>query len=197
MKASAKIFSTNLFTLFVFGIFSLSIISCVEIRFEVKQPVNSNSLSQFPSELQGKYVDSDCDTLLITECCLTYGNSNTMLSVEHFELEKDTFELTRMDGDYFLNFKAEKHWQVVFLKIGEQSFSAYYIDIDTLVDDYAGTTEKEEKERLVIDRINKITKVRKFNDDDDSYYLINPSVDQLKKLISTGVFIKIDEFKRI
>ena len=179
------------------ALLSIFFTACVDMRFEVKQPVNTVSLTQFPSDLQGKYIDSDCDTLMITECCLYYGNINSNFSSDFSELEKDVFELTQLDGDYFLNLKVEEHWQVLFIKMGEQSFSAYYIDIDSLTDDNYGIDNDAEKEKQVIERIGKITKVRRHKVDDEYYYLINPSIEQLKKLISAGVFVKIDDFKQV
>lgn len=152
---------------------------------------------KFPGEFHGKYIDSECDTLIITECCIQYGSGNFLYSAESIVLKKGEFELTQMDEDYFLNLKTDNHWDVIFIKMDKGSFAAYYIDFDTLIEDYHEIGTDSDKERLVIERIGKITNVKKHHIDDDEYYLLNPSVDELKNLISSGIFVKMGDFKRI
>ncbi|MGE5355913.1 MAG: hypothetical protein ACM3PT_06705 [Deltaproteobacteria bacterium] len=177
----------------------ISFNSCVAVVFKTAQPQNSKSLPSFPKELLGTFVDEEADTVIVTECCFEYGNDNSVFSQNIDSLSKGTLELTRFDEFYILNQKDETGWFVLLIKPGKNSFSAYFIDMDSLKSEITSNDDDMKSEKIIIEKIKKITPVQKINpqDRDNHFYLINPTPDQLRKLIKGGFFVKVNEFKKI
>ena len=185
------------FSILVYIIVSFS--ACVAIKFKTIQPQNAVSIPSFPRELIGKYVDNESDTMIITECCFEYGNENSGFSHNMDSLAKGTLELTRFDDYFVMNHHDDTGWIVILIKPEVNAFSAYHMEMDSLKEEIKNTEDETVKEKMVIDRIRKITPVEKLKEknSDDHYYLVNPTHDQLRKLIKAGLFVKINEFKKI
>lgn len=185
------------FSIFLFLIATFS--ACVAIKFKTVQPQNAASIPSFPRELIGKYVDNESDTMIITECCFEYGNENSGFSHNMDSLMKGTLELTRFEDYYILNHNDETGWIVILIKPEVNAFSAYHMEMDSLKEEIKNIDDEALKEKMVIDRIKKITPVQKLKEknSDDHYYLVNPTPDQFRKMIKAGLFVKVNEFKKI
>ena len=73
------------------------------------------------------------------------------------------------------------------------------MEIDSLKEEIKNTDDEAVKERMVIDRIKQIKTVQKLKEknNDDHFYLVNPTPEQLRKMIKAGLFVKVNEFKKI
>lgn len=184
-------------SLFMLSIFSIAFGSCVMVKFQTQQPVNSQALSIFPKELQGTFVDNESDTLYITECCIEYTNDNISFSEGKERLVKDSLELRKFGSDFLLNIKDGKYWHIVLFKYGADQIHSYYMDIEALMDKYAYINDDQMREKKVIDKLKTITSVKKIPEDEDYFYLINPNYEQLKKLASADFFTEVNVFTRL
>lgn len=184
-------------SLFILSIFSIALGSCVMVKFQTQQPVNSQALPTFPKELQGTFVDNESDTLYITECCIEYTNDNISFSEGKERLVKDSLELRKFGSDFLLNIKDGKYWQIVLFKCGADQIHSYYMDIEALMDKYAYINDDQMREKKVIDKIKTITSVKKIPEDEDYFYMINPNYEQLKKLTNSEFFTEVNVFTRI
>lgn len=184
-------------SLFILSIFSIAFGSCVMVKFQTQQPVNSQALPIFPKELQGTFVDNESDTLYITECCIEYTNDNISFSEGKERLVKDSLELRKFGSDFLLNIKDGKYWHIVLFKCGADQIHSYYMDIEALMDKYAYINDDQLREKKVIDKLRTITSVKKIPEDEDYFYLINPNYEQLKKLASADFFTEVNVFTRL
>jgi hypothetical protein len=184
--------SIFLYLLFIFS-------ACVAIKFKTAQPENAKSISSFPKELIGKYVDNESDTMIITDCCFEYGNENSGFSHDLDSLIKGTLELKKFDDYYIMNHNDETGWIVILIRPEANGFSAYHIEMDSLKEEIINIGDDAVKEKMIVERIKKITPVQKLKEknSDDHFYLVNPTPDQLRKMIKAGFFVKVNEFKKI
>lgn len=184
-------------SLFILSIFSIAFGSCVMVKFQTQQPVNSQALPIFPKELQGTFVDNESDTLYITECCIEYTNDNISFSEGKERLVKDSLELRKFGSDFLLNIKDGKYWHIVLFKCGADQIHSYFMDIEALMDKYAYINDDQLREKKVIDKLKTITSVKKISEDEDYFYLINPNFEQLKKLAGSDLFTEVNVFTRL
>lgn len=184
-------------SLFILSIFSIAFGSCVMVKFQTQQPVNSLPLNSFPKDLQGTFVDNESDTLYISECCIEYTNDNISFSEGKEKLKKDSLELRKFGSDYLLNIKDDKYWQIVLFKCQTDQIHSYYMDIESLMDKYAYINDELMREKKVIDKLKAITTVKKITEGEDYFYLINPNNEQLKKLANSEFFTEVNVFTRI
>lgn len=184
-------------SLFILSIFSVAFGSCVMVKFQTQQPVNSLPLNSFPKDLQGTFVDNESDTLYISECCIEYTNDNISFSEGKEKLKKDSLELRKFGSDYLLNIKDDKYWQIVLFKSQTDQIHSYYMDIESLMDKYAYINDELMREKKVIDKLKAITTVKKITEGEDYFYLINPNNEQLKKLANSEFFTEVNVFTRI
>lgn len=199
MKTQIKLGKPNTSRFFILLLFVLTISSCVAVKFKTVQPQNAASMSSFPNSLLGKYIDNESDTMIITKCCFDYGNENSGFSDGVDSLVKGELELTKLDDYFVLNHFDETGWIVILIKQKADGFSAYHIEMDSLKEEIQNIEDEDIKEKMVIDNIRKISPVQKIKekDSDDHYYLVNPTPDQLRKMIKAGLFVEINEFRRI
>lgn len=184
-------------SIFLYLIFIFS--ACVAIKFKTVQPQNAKSIPSFPKELIGKYVDNESDTMIITDCCFEYGNENSGFSHDRDSLVKGTLELTKFDNYYIMNHNDESGWIVILIRPEVNSFSAYHIEMDSLKEEIKNIEDDAVKEKMIVERIKKITPVQKMKEknNDDYFYLVDPTPEQLRKMIKAGLFVKVNEFKKI
>lgn len=178
-------------------IISMSLGSCVMVKFQTQQPVNAPALLTFPKELQGTFLDTESDTLFISECCIEYTNDNIAISEGKEKLLKDSLELRKFNGDYLLNVKDDKYWQIIVFKVGKDEIHSYYMDIESLMDKYVYIEDEQVREKKVIDKLKTYTSVKKIPEGEDYFYLINPNYEQLKKLVNSDLFTEVNVFTRI
>jgi len=186
------------FTLFILSIFVLS--SCTNIMFETSVPKDVEVIPQFPKEVIGQYYDGKKDTLIITEKTFRYGKSNKSTLIVG-SLDKEESELRKLNDFYYLNLRDEgdEYWTVFPLQMTDDGLDAYYIIMETLIERLDTTKSSEQREKEVIESMNKITKVKVIEkpNSDDKEYLINPTNQELEELMQQGFFVKLGGFKRL
>ncbi|NPD45329.1 MULTISPECIES: hypothetical protein [unclassified Lentimicrobium] len=143
--------------------------SCSNIVYHHPIPKDQISLAEFPSELQGYYVDSDGDTLCIASNKYSYGEMNNQSFLQG-ELGADLV-LKKLDSYYFMNFKNEDgYWEMIAAQLSSEQLSLFCIDI-----------ENKEQIKLVNQHIEK-GKVRSTKK--DGKYIINPSDQEILNLLN-------------
>jgi hypothetical protein len=143
--------------------------SCSNIVFDEAVPTDQKTLDQFPSDIQGSYLDSERDTLSIFPDRYIYGEikGNTLLAGQ---LGPDLV-LKQFEDFYFLNFKNENgFWEMIAAQKTVDGLVLMCIDIEN----------KDE-----IKKINKhISKGRAKSLKKDGKYLINPTTQELIKILN-------------
>ena len=186
------------FTLFILSIFVLS--SCTNITFETSVPKDVEVIPSFPKELIGTYFDGKKDTLIITEKTFRYGKAKKSTLIAG-SLDKEESELKKLNDFYYLNLRDEggQYWTVFPLQNTDDGLDAYYILMETLIERLDTTKSSEQREKEVIESMNKITKVKVIEkpNSDDKEYLINPTNQELEELMLQGFFVKLGGFKRL
>ena len=186
----------NLINLWIIGLVILT--SCSTVEFEEPLPKDTKPLKSFPKHLLGKYIDSENkDTLIISKQGFDYGGKNNFFSLNGELLVNNT--VLKKFGDYYVLSKKGKNdnsWGIIPFKAVDNKIQVYYLllDIDTK-DKVKAAEYKEEK----LARLQAITEVKTITDSKNNVenYLINPTNEQLKKMLKEDMFIKIIEFRRI
>lgn len=158
--------------------------SCIDVKFEEAQPIETNSLKSFPKELRGQFTlegvePNDIEIITIgenyfTEIDLIKSDSTTKKKKNIYL--SDSLVLKKLEENYLLNFKNEEYWSVYLInQIDNNSFSVKWIDGDN-----------EE----IINKLKLMTPTKEIVDDDGkiSSYLINPTKANLKKILKQDYF---------
>lgn len=167
------------------ALFSTVLIACVEVKFEQPQPAKTKSLSEFPQELQGKYLmaskDSlnENDTLTISVNYFTelpFGDQKEKKHIKTFI--SDSLIIKQIDENYTINFPAENYWGTVVLKpIKDYGYAILWIDGD---------------DEATVEQVNLTTKMKTEKNDDGEIeaYILNPKKKEFKKMVSNKIIFK-------
>lgn len=143
--------------------------SCSNIVFDEAVPVDQKSLDQFPTELQGIYIDKARDTLSIFPDRYIYGEIKGNSQLEG-QLGNDLV-LKQFEDYYFLNFKNEDgFWEMIAAQKTASGLVLMCLDVE----------DKDE-----IKNINKhISKGHAKSLKQDGKYLIDPTTLELIKILN-------------
>jgi hypothetical protein len=168
-------------------VWSLLLYSCKEVTFPVTQPAGISPLKEIPAALQARYSTRDKAT----------GETGDTLIVEswgyHFKDKEDTDWLGQgrlsdslvvkyYQNYYFINFKEGDQWVLRVIKqrsTGSLDFMA--IDI-----------QDDSKRKEILRKISRKMTVKQFDNNEYTFYQINPNTDQLMALIKDGFFTGIE-----
>lgn len=156
--------------------------SCNEVSFPTAQPAGVDPLQEVPVELQGVYLAKEengekPDTLIIESWGYHFKNTNDKDWLGRGVIS-DSLVLKFYQNYYFVNFKSDDQWVLRLIK-RQANGAIDFLSIDIQSDD---------KEKDVIKRLSRKLKVKKIKSDDDTFYQINPTRDQLMSLIKEGYF---------
>jgi len=176
--------------------------SCTTIGFETPVPKNTETINTFPKELIGTYFDGEKDTLIITENSFNYGRPDSTIFYMSEKLEKGKVELKKFDEYFILNKKSEKDeiWGIIPFKINNGVIEVFFANLDTKKNEMKAEGDTTEiKTEVIIEQINKITPVKSVNKEntDEKDYIVNPTNEELRKLLDEGYFVKVLDFYRI
>jgi len=165
----------------------ITLLSCIEVKFEEPQPHGVKQLDVIPENIQGSYLIGNSDTLKV------YADSFVILkeSTKERTVHKlsEFFILKKWKGSYFINIRKpnDMYWTVVFITtdkdkkmaIGMLSFSDNNLD--------------------KIDALGKITSVEIIKDEDGNVknYIIKPTKRELKKIIKNSSFLDLGLLKKL
>jgi len=153
--------------------------SCVEVLFEHPQPVKVKAEKQFPELMIGEYLDADDQKVSITPFAFRTPD------MEHDSLAKmnKDFVLKRFKSYFVISLRNELElWQVAFITIEKNGDLSMKII--------------EANEREKIDILKKMVSVTTKYDDEDEYYIINPSKKELAKILKEDIF-EVARLKKI
>jgi hypothetical protein len=165
-------------------IWSALLYSCREVTFTEAQPKGVAALKEVPATLQGNYQTVDgttgkfSDTLIIESWGYHFKDKDEKDWLNRGTLS-DTMVVKFYQNYYFVNFKTQGQW-VLRLIQQEPSGTIRFLSIDL----------KDEKKRKEI--LRKLKRKMPFKEiktkEDDTFYQINPTVEQLMMLIKEGYF---------
>jgi hypothetical protein len=157
--------------------------SCREVSFPEAQPTGVAPLKEVPKNLRGYFQTIDqttgefSDTLIIESWGYHMKDKNDKDWLGHGVLS-DTLILKFYQNYYFVNFKSGNQWVLRLIK-QHQDGSIEFLSID--LNDDAKRKEKLKK-------LSKKVKVTEIKRQDDTFYQINPTPEQLMTLIKEGFF---------
>lgn len=172
----------------------LTLFSCIEVKFEESQPINTKSLTEFPKSLQGRYIvnsgDSISDTIVIAKNCYTEIAAIKVDSTNKTEDKKfylsDSLVLKEFNTQYIVNIKEKGSWFMAIIKqLNNNGLSILTID-----------ASNEE----AIERVKEITNVKTIRDEKGEIdtYILNPTKAEFEKLLQMeSVFIELNSLKKL
>ncbi|MBX7127172.1 MAG: hypothetical protein K1X47_15865 [Cyclobacteriaceae bacterium] len=163
-------------------IWSLLVSSCSEITFPVAQPAGEKALTELPPTLTGRYLahdqdGEDTDTLIIEPSGYHFMDKNGKDFLNRGVIS-DTLVIKYYQGYYFVNFRSENQWVLRIVR-QKPSGSIEFLGIDI---------QDEEVRKAVLKRLKKDFRISSTRKKDISYYMINPSPQQLMQLLKGGFF---------
>lgn len=156
--------------------------SCSNVVYHNPIPKDQKSLTEFPKELHGSYVDHDGDTLCISSNKYRYGeiNNQTLLQGELGE----GLVLKKLDTYYFMNFKTEDgYWEMIGAQLESDKLSLFCIDI-----------ENNEQVKIVNQHISK-GKARSTRK--GGKYIIDPNNDEILQLLNDEAICKRESLIKV
>jgi len=158
--------------------------SCKEVTFTEPQPRGVTSLKEMPLLLQGKYQTMDAttgqfsDTLIIESWGYHFKDKNEKDWLTRGTIS-DTLVVKFYQNYYFVNFKSNGQW-VLRLIQQEPSGNIQFLSIDL---------KDELKRKEILKKLKKKVTIKEVHTkENDIFYQINPTVDQLMLLIKEGYF---------
>jgi hypothetical protein len=165
-------------------IWSLLLYSCKEVTFTEAQPKGVTALKEIPWSLQGVYQTIDqpsgdfSDTLIVESWGYHFKNKDEKDWLNRGTLS-DTLVIKFYQNYYFVNFKSNGHW-VLRLIQQETSGAIRFLSIDL---------KDEMKRKQVLKKLKKKMAIKEVRTkEDDIFYQINPTKEELMSLIKEGYF---------
>ncbi len=165
--------------------------SCKEVTFTETQPKGVATLKEIPSALQGTYQTIDqptgqfSDTLIIESWGYHFKDKNDKDWLTRGTIS-DTLVIKFYQNYYFVNFKSQGQW-VLRLIQQEPSGAIRFLSIDL---------KDEMKRKEILKKLKKKMSFKEIHSkQDDTFYQINPTTDQLMMLIKEGYFTGEKIFK--
>lgn len=154
--------------------------SCVQ--FKEAQPQQVDNLNNFPTELVGKYTDSDEGTLTISEKSMSYVSKDQSKQMNK-SLGNECI-LRSFNGYYVFNIKEDPNWQVFLTKVNGKNLDVYTLNI---VDNDKKLKKLQKNVKVEINPAQ----------EGGNTYVINPSKEEFQLLIDKQFFSKTNLFKRV
>ena len=169
----------------------LIVSGCATVKFEQPVPPNAKALKQFPEPLTGTYVErQNKDTLVITANAFRFGHKGDLFHLSGKLTGENT--VLKKSGDFYLLSISEKDdpfWEVLPFKFKDNTLTVYAL----VLEDKPDKSAKEEK----LEKIRQITPVKVKHTQTGEHYLINPSEDELERLLRSGLFDKAAVFEKV
>jgi hypothetical protein len=173
-------------------VWSALLYSCKEVTFQEAQPKGVASLKEVPPSLQGIYQTIEqttgefSDTLIIESWGYRFKDKNEKDWLTRGTLS-DTLVLKFYQNYYFLNFKSQGQW-VLRLIQQDPSGTIRFLSIDL---------KEDAKRKEILKKLKKKMPIKEIKGkEDDAFYQINPTPDQLMQLLKEGYFTG-DKLKKI
>jgi len=171
-----------------------SLFSCVEIKFEEAQPINTNSLAEFPESMQGKYVedsnDSIVDTIIITPNYyseLAFIHNDTIPRIKKKKIYlSDSLILKSFENQHIASFKEKDYWFIAIINSSiKNELSVMLIDADN---------------EDLMEEIKRITTVKTVMGENNKVdaYILNPTKSEFKKMLQLkDIFAESTKLKKL
>ncbi len=165
----------NKLLLFLLG---MAHMACNEIVYKEPQPTGIKALVGVPSRLHGKYVmqEEDGDTIVIFKNGFRADNKKE----EDILYLSDSLVLKKYKDYYFISLRDKAEWNLRILSLQKNG--------DLLMMMMESVPESEDERKVFIENLSKETPVIQNTLDSVTHYLIDPSPQQLYKLIQRGFF---------
>lgn len=172
--------------LLLITILTTTLFSCIEVKFKDTQPTKTKSLTEFPIELQGKYLISLKDTINENDTFTIAKNYFSEFSIEKSVNKgkkkniflSDSLVLKKINNNYTINIREDEFWMVILLKpINDVDYSVLFIDGD---------------DEATVEQLNLITKVEKIKDEDGEIkaLILNPKKKAFLKMVENKLVFK-------
>lgn len=175
------------------ALISSTLFACVEVKFKNAQPIKTKKLTEFPQELQGKYLFSIKDTLNEKDTFVigknyfsefVFGEKPSNSSNKNIPLS-DSLLLKKIDNNYTLSFKEKKLWTVILIKPNKDGHGIFWI---------------EGEDEDTAEQLNLTTKVETIKDEDGKIksYVLDPKKKEFMKMTTNKyIFSKLYDLKKI
>ncbi|MFP4556001.1 MAG: hypothetical protein ACLFNU_03925 [Bacteroidales bacterium] len=165
-------------------IISLTLGSCISVRFENPQPIDADRITEFPGYLAGVYSSEENDTLQIRRQSFKYKEDTVDISGK---VSAEEFVLKQLGNFYVLSIQSNDIWDVYLLKKVNDSINVFSFQFD------------RDKTDDLLDELNRITQVKQVKDEDGEldYLLVNPTGSEFSMMISSGIISNSIEFTLI
>ena len=168
-----------------FFLIVLFLSSCVDARFKEPQPANKRERNTFPKAMQGTFLSTDGDTILIND--YSFWSQKDMFKKDNRLVMHigDSLKIKRFYGSVFVNILNDNnYWNVVLLDYANKDYlHVYYIDPEA-----ANVKELEKIAQLEVVRNEKGKK---------DFVLLNPSKREWKQIIKQEIPELIQTYRRI
>lgn len=165
--------------------------ACISVEFKKPQPQKGRSLTEFPKELIGTYLNSENDTITIADtyfkaASITIETTDNPKASEIISLSENVI-LKKMKNHFILNMKGEKgnsNWSVIIISKSNKG-----IEFNTF--------NANEQEFLI--NLKTITKWEEIRDEDGKLkkIILDPSDKEFKKILDTPSLFEKSEIIKI
>ena len=176
---------------FILLLFIAFLSSCISVEFTKPQPSWCENLSEFPKEMWGKFYTNENDTIEIGSgyykliSTKTKDSSIVNAEVNIVEQLSDTLLFKSYNKAYFLNNKEQDHWKVSMIKINKDKSITVFAALES--EDKLLKKLKRVKDKTILkDVTGKTTNI-----------ILNPTIKEFQKLISSKLFVEYMVLKRV
>ena len=150
-------------------LFSLTLSSCINIKFEEPQPQGGKNLAIIPKELQGSYLIDEHDTLFLFANKMETRKKDTTETINLSE----NFILRKFQEYYIINQKDKRDstWAAFFIKKEKNKEATFYIMSYDL------------KDSTIVDKLQTITPTKIVEVDGNINLIVKPTTKELEKII--------------
>lgn len=168
----------------ILGIIIIALLttSCIEMSFQNPQPQGISDETSFPEKLRGTYTADSTDTIIISEFNVKYTPNGKTNDLD--ENISDSLVLRIHKNYFFVNIKDDKYWELYVLKLKRNNLEILTVSNDTTDDN---------------GKLRKITNLEEIYHESGTFdrYLMNPTQDELMKMLKKGIFQKVATFKKV
>jgi hypothetical protein len=162
---------------------ALMLYSCKEVTYREPQPAGIPNIKEVPESLRGMYQTLNLangdfsDTLIIESWGYHMKDKNDKDWLGRGTIS-DTMVVKFYKDYYFVNFKEGDQWILRLVK-RNPSGAVDFLSIDL---------DEDGKRKENLKKLSKKMKVKEIKRGDNTFYQINPTVNQLMQLIKDGYF---------
>jgi hypothetical protein len=167
----------------LFFFWSLLFYSCKEVSFREPQPAGVDQLKEVPRALQGIYytynqsTGEKADTLIIESWGYHMKDKDEKDWLGRGVLN-DSLVIKFYQNIYFVNFRTKDQWVLRLIR-QKPSGDLEFLSIDI---------QDDSKRKEMVKKLSKKFTLKEIKRNDDTFYQINPTPDQLMQLIKEGYF---------